>query len=63
MGKKTLDLRPKQEGIPHRRVVHGLDAEIIARPEQLPLVLIPDDKGEHPAQAADKIAAVFLIGV
>ncbi len=44
-------------------VVQGLDAEPVARDEQLALARVPDGEGEHTAQPLDAARAVLFVEV
>ena len=61
----ALDLGGEDEfAVLRRGVIHGLDAEHVARAEQLFFLRVPDDKGEHAAQLLHKRrAAVLLVAV
>ena len=60
---KALDLRAEQQGSPHQSVVEGLDAEEVPGAEELFILLVPDDKGEHAPQLVEQVWAVLLIAV
>ena len=47
VGEEALNLRAKEEGLPIVIVVEGLNAEDVPGAEELLLLLVPDDKGEH----------------
>ena len=60
---KALDLRAEHQGAVHPGVVQGLDSEKVPGAKQLPLFLVPDDKGEHAPQLVQQLGAVLLIAV
>ena len=63
MGEEAFDLRAEEELIPVFVVVKGLDAEDVPGAEEQLLLLVPDDKGEHPPQLLEDVLAVFLVPV
>ena len=63
MIQETLDFRAKQKLPIFVVVVEGLDAENVARAEQLARLRIPNDEREHAAQLIKHAAAPFLVAV
>ena len=63
VAQQALDLRRVHERAVHLRIVEGLDAEMVARAEQLLLVLVPDHESEHATYALQQIHTPLLIAV
>src|SRR5699024_1577327 len=63
VGEEALNLRAKEEGLPIVIVVEGLNAEDVPGAEELLLLLVPDDKGEHAPQLLQNALAVLLVPV
>src|SRR4051812_33854193 len=56
-----FDLRAKHQPILVAGIVHGLNAEMIARDQQKTISRIPDRKAEHAAQIRHAVHAIFFI--
>ena len=63
MIQKALDFRAEQELPVFVVVVEGLDAEDVARAEQLARLRVPNDKREHAAQLIKHAATPFLVAM
>ena len=63
MGEEALDLAAEEELPVFLVVVKGLDAEDVPGAEELFLLPVPDDKGEHATKLLEDLLAVFLVAV
>ena len=59
---QRLHLRGEVQHVVDVRVVERLDAETVAREEQLAAALVPDSVGEHAAQPVEELDAPSPVG-
>src|SRR5580704_10012130 len=52
----------KDKSISHQRIVEGLDAEAVARAEKTLAPVVPEGKGEHPAQSIEAAGVIAVVG-
>ena len=62
-GQERLDLGAEHQVAAQLRVVERLDAQAVAREDQLLDAVVPDGEGEHAAELLGAVGAPFFVGV